>query len=52
MKGILRQRITAFTNMLIAVFALMPNWAQSSSNIAFCLLSKRIVIDVCAMLFG
>jgi len=36
--------------MLMAVFALIPNWAQSSSNMAFCLVSKRTVIEVYAMI--
>ena len=48
-KGILRVRITALTNTLIAAFALMPNCSQRLSNIAFCCESILTVIDVCAM---
>ena len=36
MNGMLLLRITAFTKMLMAVFALIPNCSQSLSNCAFC----------------
>lgn len=42
-KGILRVRITALTNTLIAVFALIPNCSQRLSNIAFCCESIIII---------
>ena len=48
-KGMLRLLITAFTKMLNAVFALMPNCSQSASNCVFISESILTVTADCAI---